>query len=467
MNLKTLEMKVILVQIIILIASVNLLSSCKKDFLDKKPDKALLVPTTLTDFQALLDNSDALMNYVPGLQEVGSDDFYTTNNGWLGLSTVIEKNSYLWKADLLEGNADNGWTYPYQQVFYANVVLDGLKGIKTNSSNISNWNAIKGSALFYRALAFYELAQLYSPPYQPATATQEPGIPLRLSSDVNIKSVRGTLQQTYDQIASDLRTAEGLLPLTVAFKTRPCKAAALGLLARVSQTMQKYDQSLLYATECLQLSNTLIDYNTLNTSATRSFPVALPNGNNPEIIFYTVLLGYSYNKSALTSVDSTLYRSYNTNDLRKVLFFKDRGSGIFTFKGSYAGTSQLFGGLATDEIYLIRAESYARLGNITDAMDDLNTLLNKRYRTGYFASLSAATPEEALGLIITERRKELVDRGLRWTDLRRLNLDTRFAVTLNRVINGQHYTLAANDNRYVFPIPNNELLESGIQQNPR
>ena len=36
--------------------------SCKKDFLEAKPDKTLVVPTTLNDFQALLDSGVAVGN---------------------------------------------------------------------------------------------------------------------------------------------------------------------------------------------------------------------------------------------------------------------------------------------------------------------------------------------------------------------------------------------------------------------
>ena len=75
--------------------------------------------------------------------------------------------------------------------------------------------------------------------------------------------------------------------------------------------------------------------------------------------------------------------------------------------------------------------------------------------------------DELLRIILQERRKELLFRSLRWTDLRRLNKDSRFAVTLTRKLNNDTYTLPPNDARYVLPIPQQEIEESGIQQNPR
>jgi len=70
--------------------------------------------------------------------------------------------------------------------------------------------------------------------------------------------------------------------------------------------------------------------------------------------------------------------------------------------------------------------------------------------------------------LIQERRKELPFSGnLPWEDLRRLNQEPNFAKTLTRMLNGETFSLPPGDNRYVYPIPENEISLSGIQQNPR
>jgi hypothetical protein len=101
-------------------------------------------------------------------------------------------------------------------------------------------------------------------------------------------------------------------------------------------------------------------------------------------------------------------------------------------------------------------------------MNDLNNLLSFRYLTGTFVPLTASGPEQALDLVLTERRKELVFRGsLRWTDLRRFNKDLNLQVTVTHIINGTTYTLPPNDPRYAMPIPDQEVQLTGIPQNPR
>ena len=56
-------------------------SCSKKDYLDTKPDQSLTVPSTIQDYQALLDNDQlngaggsAASGLVPGLGELGSDN---------------------------------------------------------------------------------------------------------------------------------------------------------------------------------------------------------------------------------------------------------------------------------------------------------------------------------------------------------------------------------------------------------
>jgi len=453
----------------LLLAGAGMFSSCsKKEFLDKKPSTDLVVPSTLDDFQALLDY-DQIMRETPVLGELSADNFYLNSSYWSGLGGR-EKYAYIWAAtDSFYGGqttADD-WNLPYQQVFYANVVLEGLKGVTRNTGNQEEWDALRGAALFIRAYAFYNVAQLFAPVYDVTTAAADPGIPLRLSSDVNTVSVRATLQTTYDTIRANLREASNLLPTTIPTLNlnRPSKPAALALLARVSLSMRAYPDAGLYADNCLQLYHELMDYNSLSTAS--PFPFSKP----PEEVMYmsraltgsTVLVGL-INPNCLA--DSGLYQSYTAGDLRGSIFFSPSGPGQATLKTGYSASVFHFSGLATDEVYLVRAECFARAGDVANAMQDLNTLLQKRWVPANWAPFSAATKDVALALILSERRKELPYRGVRWTDLRRLNKEGG-NIILKRVLNGQTYPLLPGAAQYILPIPPDVIALSGMKQNPR
>lgn len=435
-------------------------TGCKK-FLDKKPDKALAVPSSVTDLQALLDNGNYMNLYVNNAYgEAGADNYYLTYDRWTTLFYQTDKNAYLWEADVTSDNSPNDWATLYRVVYYANIVLETIHNIQGNAGNETEGNNIKGSALFYRGQSFHTLALAWAKAYDPATASSDPGIPLRMNSDFNETSVRASVQQTYDQVISDLQLAIPLLPVTPKHTMRPSKTAAYALLSRVYLSMRLYDKALLYADSCLQLNNKLLNYNTLVPSA--NFPFA---AFNDETLFYMVGAHGALIQSK-ERIDSLLYSSYSGNDLRKTLFFKSNGDGSYSFKGAYTGLADLFVGLATDEVYLTKAECLARAGNTAAAMITLNTLLKTRWKTGSFTDFTASDANEALQIILTERRKELLLRDLRWMDIKRLNKEGA-NIAITRVLNGQVYTLLPNDNRFALSIPDYVIQLSGMPQNPR
>lgn len=427
--------------------------SCKKNWLDAKPDKSLVVPTNIADYQALLDNTGSLFTLAIGnYTDISTDDLYAPYSTFQ-IQYPIEKNTYIWAKNQLDGTQSQDWNIPYQQILPCNIILEGIKKIDVQDEAYKN---VKGSALFFRAYNYYTLAQQFCKSFSLKSASNDLGLPLRLNPNVNDKVGRSTVSQTYEIIISDLKMAKELLPVKPLYKTRPSIPGVFAMLARTYLAMEDYRNAGLYADSCLQLYNTLLDYNSLNTGASR--PIARFNVEVIQKWDTFAQLAYA------AKVDSTLYDSFSSNDLRKVAFFNPITRG---FKGSYNGSVIFFNGLATDEIYLIRAECYARNQETGKAMSDLNNLLMKRYVKGTFTPLVVKDSEEALRMILIERRKELCFRGLRWTDLRRLNTDPRFSKTLIRKLNGVDYTLPPNDPRYIFEIPSNEIDATGIQQNLR
>ena len=446
------------------------LNSCKKqdDWLNVKNKKSDVTPQTLQDYQAVLDNAVEFNSYGAVIGLMGTDNFLVPDVN-LDAEPQLERNTYLWAKDIYEGATAYDWYYVYQEVEYANIVLDGLAKLNTAGASQTQVDNVKGQALFYRAFAFYQLSQLYCKPFIEASASTDPGIPIRLTSDVNVKVNRGNVQQCYDQMISDLKVASTLLPASPLYKTRASSQVANGLLAKIYLSMGDYVNAYTYADAALKINNTLLDFNSLSLTSTAPFP-SFAQGN-PEIGFYAFCYGTSMTVNvsyALGKVSPELYNSYIDGDLRKSLFYAADGTGYFRPKACYSAKANNFCGIANDELYLIRSESAARAGNSTTALADLNALLQKRFTKASFTPFTNTDPDALLSKIILERRKELPFTGnLRWEDLRRLNQDTRFAKTLQRVYKGVTYTLLPNDNRYVLPLPSDEITLEGLQQNPR
>lgn len=442
------------------------LFSCKKGFLETIPNKALLIPQTTDDFEKLLDNI-GVMNSSPALSIIAGDEFYTTPAGLAAYSSPQERNSYTWDVDVYQGRSISDWNYPYRQIFYANIVLEGLAKIN-DAAQKNVIEQLTGRAYFHRAYAYFQLSQMFCPVYQTSNSKTSLGLPLHLKADVNDQPYRSNLEDTYMQILGDLEKAEQLLPISVQFKNRPTIAAAIALKARTYLSMGKFEDAAAMAIKGLKISSKLIDYNTLVAnlkSNANPFPAVLPNAND-EVIYYANGIGYSFNSSTLM-VDSLLFQSYDADDLRKPVYFYDRGNGVINIKGHYGGSSGSFFGLAIDELYLIIAECYARSNNANQAMDMLNNLLRTRWKTGTYKPLSASSAEQALILVLKERRKSLLRRGLRWMDLKRLNLKPETSTVVTRKLGDQIFTLLPNSNRYVFPIPDDEMAFGKLVQNPR
>lgn len=439
----------------------SLCVSCTNGFLDVIPDKSLAVPQTSVDLRAILDNTTKMSVYYPAVGEISANDYYITSNEFNSLTQITARNAYIWDDDLFNDRDANDWSYPYVTVFNANVVLEALANWD-DRADTGVKDELAGAALFFRAYAFFSLSQLFCKSYDPLTAQAELGIPLRLDADLNKKSIRSSLAETYKQILEDATTAARLLPESVEMKTRPSRAAALGLLSRVYLTMGNYESALFFADSCMKSTSAmLIDYNTINPNVGNPFPRF-----NEEVIFHSALRGESLLMS-LARIDSTLYDSYEDTDLRKRLYFEPARDQGYRFRGSYDGSVSLFGGIALDEIYFIKAECEIRAGNFERGINTLVYILSKRYVPGLEYNVAGMDDTVLLKFVLEHRRKSLIMRGLRWSDLRRLNREPDFAVQIVRQIDGESHVLLPNDNRYVLPIPHKVIQMTNMQQNER
>lgn len=442
-------------------------ASCGKGFLDVKQSKSQVVPSTIADFQGILDNWQQMnISSSHELSVIGADEFYISDNHWNLLTLPYQKNGYIWADDVYEGREADDWNAAYHRILLANLALEGVGKITPAPNDQEAWDNVRGSALFFRAWNHYQLAQLFCRPYDPHTATADLGIPLRLESDVEVKVGRGSVQGTYQQVIGDLMEASELLPVLAENNMRPSKPAAYALLARVFLMMGNYTRAGEYADLCLGLKGGLVDFNALNLAANDLFPFDF-GVTNPEMLFFCFMDNINITNTSRFHADTTLLAMYSSGDLRARGYFRDMGGGRKIFKGSYRGGAAFFTGLATDEIYLIRAESAARRGDVDAALHDLNTLLRHRWDPVDFQEVSGLGAEQVLSAIIEERKRELILRGIRWEDLRRLNREPRFATTLARVVEGRRFELPPDSPKYTWPIPDNEVDIAGLTQNER
>ncbi|PUZ21624.1 SusD family protein [Chitinophaga costaii] len=435
--------------------------SCKK-YLNKISDDSLTVPSSLDDYQNLIDADKMYIRNSPSIQDISSDDILIDETQ-LNSLTTIPRNTYLWSSDIFDGQTNFDWNACYKGIYYCNLVLEGIQKYELSNGITSTAASIKGAALYYRGFFHFNLAQVFAKSFSNITTSSDLGLPYKTNSIVDEKVSRESLPQFYTHLIDDIKESVKLLPKNAQtqYRNRPSKHAAYSILARIYLSMSDYYNAELYADSSLQISNALLDYNVVNGSSV--LPFGLP------YISEVICLSSGPYYILRPPVDTVLYNSYDSLDLRKNIFFSINAvNGNHEFKANYSGGFYPFTGPAIDEVNLILAECLARRGEFDRALSIMNKLLLLRYKAGAYVAHTRANTPDILAFILKERRKELLFRGLRWSDLKRFNLEGgSFAKTLTRTVAGEIYSLPPNDNKYIFPIPPDEIKINPMPQNPR
>ncbi|WP_164126587.1 RagB/SusD family nutrient uptake outer membrane protein [Sphingobacterium luzhongxinii] len=437
------------------IAVLLILAGCT-NFLDEKPRKGLVIPQKIEQLQSLLRKENE-STQDPRYGEISTDDYYW-NEADLNSKSEQIINCYKWKKENMFGQSPViDWLYHYRFIYYTNTVLEKLPAIHPVGRDIAEWNKAKGEALFYRGKFLYDVAIIWASAYNTPDREKLLGIPVRLNTNFNEPSYRASLQDTYAQITKDIEESVSYLPEAAEHVTRPSKVAARAMAARIYLSMGRYEEALVHAEEVLKVKSELLDFKAL--SPTVSYPFSI---FNKEVIFHSSFQ-MSMNNIFL---NPDLLHSYDNADLRKSLYFVFQNNGKVNFKGSYVGRSALFCGLAVDEMYLIAAECRLRSGDLDKAKSYMEYLLQHRFSSGEAPSVVHFSSEQLLDFILAERRKELVFRGLRWSDIKRLNNEGR-NIRLVRPGGGASVYLEPNDPRFNLPFPEGLLNLSEILQNIR
>jgi hypothetical protein len=325
-----------------------------------------------------------------------------------------------------------------------------------------------------RAISHFALLQSYSKSWNPATVGGEVlGVPVMTESNPLAKPARKTMIEVMSQIEADLNEAKTLLPVLsnpMDFSdTVMNNVNVAAYQARIALYKKDYDKAVMYSTEVIN-------------SGVR--PLA-PAGLFPSIwtddTFDETLFRIRYATSAAigglwTTTGDQVYiapsdklsNSYSTSDIRKTTFIGTTGTGKPCVKKFYTSSR---GGRVVDvkacrisEMYLIRAEANARKAtpDLTAAADDLNEL--RRNRITPYTNETFTAVGTLIDAIMLERYKELCFEGFRIFDLKRNGLPVN---RLASDASSEWQTLAADNFRFVLPIPNAELLANrNMVQNP-
>ncbi|WP_172677380.1 RagB/SusD family nutrient uptake outer membrane protein [Marinifilum fragile] len=451
--------------IFLVVSALLLLTSCD-DWLDITP-KGKIIPNEAKDFRLMLDqvwHNGSSKAVTLGYKNVlfSSDDMEIPDESYkIEYQTRIQK-TYIWDDSIvLDEEEDNDWKYAYNQIYVSNLIVSKLSGTSDEEEQ-----QLLAEAKIHRAFNYFILVNIYGKHYNEASSASDLGVPLLLKPDLLADLTRSTVKEVYDQIIKDIEESIEYLPELAEYNHRPSKAVAYGLMARVALFMGDYTSALSNAENCLSLYDFLYDFNDFSDNPWFPSVFEYPERyEDKEILF----LKYSTDQSSLIFPSQELVSLYEVDDLRfsKRLIKDYWPPEIVDYIYNPMEAAYKPFGVNVAEVYLMRAECNARKGNYALAMNDVNTIREKRYTKGTYTALSASNAVEALEIVKEERRRELAFRGLRWFDLKRYNVYDDANISLSRTIEGVEYRLEANSNRWAFPIGMKYILKNPeIIQNP-
>ncbi|OOV19272.1 RagB/SusD family nutrient uptake outer membrane protein [Flavobacterium sp. LM4] len=429
---------------IVLFVAAIAVSSCD-DYLDITP-VGRVIPETLDQYRAVLTRGYDAYPEHKSLTAVRTDEL-TMNE--FGDEINLFKDIYIWK----DANPDRSTiTFHYQDlytvIFYTNVIINDASSKLADSPEK---NQLIGEAHALRALAYFDLINLFGKPYNATTAASDKGVPLALQVDLEQVFVPKSVEVIYNQIISDTNKAEELINLNsqpTGKNYRFSKVALYSLESRIYLYQQQWQKSFDAANKALVINNTLVDL--------KATPVLATKYNSVESVL-ALEDGYINGLKLTSYASSDLINSYNkTSDLRFPLYFVASGSRFRIQKGANDEQKCSF---RTSELYLTKAETSLKLNNISDAKTTVLSFIKNRYTAAAYTQLESdvngMNAVDLTNFILEERHREFAVEGHRWFDLRRTSQKQ-----IVHTFDGDSYTLIQNDPRYTIIYPSNARLNN-------
>jgi starch-binding outer membrane protein, SusD/RagB family len=429
------------------------LLSCKKEFLEINP-KGVTIASKTSEYDALLYGLSDRASITP-IMAMG--DELAAVQPYFSTSALPMQRSFRWEDDLYDPEATAGREYSDQvtNLYMCNKVINEVM-VSTGGTEQQK-KALLAEARAFRAWSYFWLVNLYGKPYNPATAGTDPGVPIIIKADVTETNfTRASVKQVYDFIVADLTEALPDLPAQTTYRFRMSRHAAEGFLGKVYLFMGKYDEALaqLNASVAGMSSSSipvgLYDYNETFAPSGIFMPVgvfgpAQPQAENDKESFMTRLANNELSSQIIINPQTVAL--LDSSDLRRNWYSPKPFS--WSSVPDYltkemglrrSGPTNAKIGVVVPDLYLLRAETKARLNDLAGAKQDVETLRKNRIKATdangnpnpviEVPSAIASDRKALVKFILDERIREFAAQGYRWLDMRRLSVDPEFSSTV-------------------------------------
>ena len=440
------------------------LTSCDS-YIDITPKGKITVDSVSQYYQLI---ADPMRAYYPSSFILLSDDQWAKESEILGKeSTSSDGINFTFNeaADRTILADNNLYENMYKNILRSNLVISNIDDAIGDPTLKP---LAKAEARAFRAFDHFLAVNTFAKAYDPATAATDGGVCIVDHYDLEAILPKSTVAAVYDFIIKDLEESVELLQEEPVNIYHPNKAFGYALLAKVYLFHRDWEKAKAAAEKAFALNSALVDYNEIRNAGGLARDTKYSKDKNPEVLSYHWMAGWGSGEEICLlhygMISPELKNLFESNDLRYSLFFRDNGSGAAIWlraNNNIDRFTYMSVGLRTAEVYLILAETNARLGNLSAATDYVNQLRAKRL-SGDYAIAQPATQKEMMDQIIVERRKELLFGFNRFFDLKRFNLEPEYQKTIVRqfpVVNitetypQKTYTLKPDSRLYIIPFP--------------
>ncbi|MDB4582822.1 RagB/SusD family nutrient uptake outer membrane protein [Draconibacterium sp.] len=456
---------------------------CSEDFINLEP-QAQVTPEQLSELpdSKLIGVFQGKLNGVYGyLQRNGNiqREPYSGVRSWdivadmYASDMVMTREGYGWFWDTYQINEHVAtyrrtygvWETCYNQIYTLNGILETM----TEVPDDPQLKSIYAQASALRAFQYFKLINWYQQPYSENPTA--PGVPLIVSSSAEPIG-RGTVQQVYDQIISDLNAASMVFSdpeVTGLPNTTLNPSATAGLYAQVAMTMGDYSTAAQKANEAkegfpLMSTDEWVDGFHTITNPEWMWAIDINSETTGKYDSYfshvsNIDPGYSGAIQMYKIIDAALFNEIDTSDCRYEAFSNDGEPFNFKFYNDRDQSSNWLSDyvlMRSAEMYLIEAEAKARTGDESGAIELMTELINARCFGTDPYNITSLSGQELLNMIHVQARIEL------WGEGKSLWYGKRFKRTFVRNYPGTNHPEILDDYTWDDPklihlIPQNEI----------
>jgi starch-binding outer membrane protein, SusD/RagB family len=464
------------------IVCISLLQSCKKDWVETRPDGYFLEsdvrelgaasPSSLikvvdpsmrgiytymysynTAFRVSGRHDDFGQKSIDISTDFMTEDIVQYIHHWFGFDYLLDDR------DAAFARTFTNWNFYYKIISDANFIIASIDPAVTNAE----LKAVRGQALSIRAFSFLNLVQLYQQTFKGNETAK--GIPIYTAPATEGKP-RASMTEVYTQIEADLLEAIGLLAgYNRVSKEQINQGVARGLLARAYLNMERWADAASQASQAragyapmtsAQYSQGFSDINNaewmwggdINSNTTTIFASFFSHMDNNSP-------GYNGALGVYKLIDKKLYDQIPATDARKSVYmataaapFPALTSTKFRDPGGWVGDYVY---MRAAEMYLIEAEAQARAGNNTPAQTALTALISTRIPGFTTTNTGPALVNE----VILHRRIELWGEGFSLNDYKRWKRGIDRTGSNHR--SDALLVLPAGDKKFFYQIPQREF----------